>query len=889
VISHGEDDGSREAGGAGREAPAPAVARTEGATDASRERVPGLPTLGSTPRHGRAAHAGGDSAEGIGSVIDERYVITDLLSAGRTGAVYLARQTRPVPRTVAIKVIPESRGASGVIIRYERERARLDRLEHPGIARMLEVGLTTSGSGCFVMEYARGSPIVKYCDQRRLAPGERLGLVAQVCRAVEFAHQKGVIHGGLWPSNVMVCDAEGPPLAKVLDFGLARATEPDGGESHPFDRRPASHLVPEQVGPLAADIDTRADVYALGAMLYELLSGSTPLDSGSVSGREGIEAAFREDPPTPSLRLRRSRAGEDIARARGGTVSRLSRWMSGDLDAIVMKALSRDRGRRYATVGEFRADIERFVAGEPVGARPVGAGSRAVKFARRNRVAAAVTGLALAGLMAGVIGMARGWIETKGRRETAERARWSAAVSAREMGLRRESSRRHEAEATNRRSHEALEVFTEEVMGRIPAGRRERTPEEVSVLRGVSAQWELIAESRGEAAEARSRRARALDELSRIRDRQGRPEESLALAREALALWTALADEYPRESEYRRRQGEGQRGIAGRTRARGDLAESERESMLAVSVFRGLGDDEPGDRRLLAASLADLAAVCRDRAHWAEAERASREGAAILDGLIEADPEEGNVGLREEAADSHRDLGLSLRRLGQGEAAESEYRLALAIWDRVASSSPDDAAKTRRRAAGIGRELGVLLIELGRADEAEGVLAGAVEELRRLVASNPSRTASLSELARCRRDQARALGALGRSVEAEGAVREAIAIGEGLVARRPEPRPLRDDGAERIEPGRGPGAARERHRDPERRMRNGAGFRAGSGGAAEGPRREGGGAGGSGSDGGGGGGLGPGDRAGDGPGDGAVPVAARDGEGGAGRSRPGDR
>ncbi len=400
----------------------------------------------------------------VGTVIAGRYKLLQQIGEGGMGTVWMADQTEPVKRRVAVKLIRAERGTSATILaRFEAERQAIALMDHPHIAKLLDAGTTgepsgvsrrvssdddktphltvlgSPGSPFFVMELVKGIPLTEYCDTHKLSIPDRLHLFQLICGAVQHAHQKGIIHRDLKPTNILVESHDGKAVPKVIDFGLAKATSGmQLTENTLFTgfgtvMGTPLYMAPEQATFNAVDVDTRADIYALGVILYELLTGTTPLTRDTIR-RAALDELLRlireQEAPTPSSRLSSAENKPSVAANRQTEPLKLGRFVKGELDWIVLKALSKERDRRYETANGFAADVGRFLNHEPVTAGPVTARYRMRKFVRRNRPQVIAGSLMLLILLGGIVGTTLGLVEAKQQQQLAVAAQQAEAERA---------------------------------------------------------------------------------------------------------------------------------------------------------------------------------------------------------------------------------------------------------------------------------------------------------------------------------------------------------------------------------------------------------------------------------------------------------------------------
>ncbi len=623
-----------------------------------------------------------------GIVIAARYTLQEKIGEGGMGEVWVAKQTEPVKRRVALKLIKTGMDSKAVLARFEQERQALAILDHPNIAKVLDGGLTPTGQPFFVMELVNGLSLTKFCDEARLTTRERLELFVPICQAVQHAHQKGIVHRDLKPANILVTIVDGKGVPKVIDFGVAKATAgklTDQSMSTQFGAviGTLEYMSPEQAGFSGVDIDTRADIYSLGVILYELLTGLRPIDAKRLKKAaitEMIRIIQEEEPSKPSTRLSTDESLPSMAALRQTEPRKLMALLRGELDCVVMKCLEKHRERRYETANALARDVQRYLADEAVEARPPSAGYRFSKFLRRHRGPVVAASLVLLALVLGILGTTFQMLRADRARAAEAKQRGIAeaneakalmAAAAERKAKEREAEQRAKAEKARDRTRQALDAMTSSVTGDSLTTQKEISVEQKKFLTEVLTYYQEFAGEKADDEASRARTAEAAFRVGRIEYRLGRVAEAAAAFRLAVDAYATLAAEFPAVSSYRER---------------------------------------------LAASDNDLGILLAGQGKEPEAEEQFRNALAIGEKLSTEFPALPKY--RSGLALSHLNLGCTLAGLGKRPEADEQYRKGLAIWERLVADFPA-VSEYREGLAVSHNNLGHLLADLGKRPDAE--------------------------------------------------------------------------------------------------------------------------------------------------------------------------
>jgi serine/threonine protein kinase/Tfp pilus assembly protein PilF len=647
-----------------------------------------------------------------GTIIDGKYKLLQELGSGGMGVVYLAEQTEPISRRVAVKIIKLGMDTRQVVARFEAERQALAVMDHPNIAKVFDAGATATGRPYFVMELISGIPMTAYCDNHRLSMRERLELFIPVCQAVQHAHQKGIIHRDLKPSNVLVTIQEGQAVPKIIDFGIARATDHHLAQRTIFTEQgqmigTPEYMSPEQAEMSGLDIDTRTDIYSLGVTLYELLIGVLPFEPRELrmAGFAEIQRIIREaEPPKASTKLGALKATQvEVARKRKTDPGTLLRELRGDLDWITMKAMEKDRTRRYESASGLAADIRHYLSNEPVSARPPSAVYKIVKFAKRHKVGLGAGVFAATALVVGLILATTGMIRARRAEAVATRERDRANQEAQTSGqvsdfLVRmfEVSDPSEALGNKITAREILDQGAGKIQGELKdqpliQARLMNTMGRVYQSLGLyGAATPLLSDAlkirRDRLGPEHADLAESLDSLAVLHYYKGEYKEAEPLYREALAMnRKLLGDEHPKVAEILNNLGL-------LMEAMGKFDESESLLRQALDMRRKLLGPEDPD---LLQSLNNLGLLLDSRRKFDEAEPLLREALTLRRKVL------GNE--HPSVANTLNNLASVLSNKGNLAEAEAMFRETLAIRRKILGEEHPQVAQSLNNLSGLLR------------------------------------------------------------------------------------------------------------------------------------------------------------------------------------------
>jgi serine/threonine protein kinase/tetratricopeptide (TPR) repeat protein len=719
--------------------------------------------------------------EGPGTTIGP-YKLLEHIGEGGFGTVFLAEQSVPVRRKVALKVLKPGMDTRQVVARFEAERQALAIMDHPNIARVFDGGISPSVRPYFVMELVKGVPITDFCDQHHLTPRQRLELFVSVCQAVQHAHQKGIVHRDLKPSNVLVSRHDTTPVVKVIDFGIAKALGQELTDKTLFTGVSQMigtplYMSPEQAGMSDLDIDTRSDIYSLGVLLYELLTGTTPFtkERFKKAAYDEIRRIIQEEePPKPSTRLSDSTDSlPSVAAQRQTEPVKLTKLVRGELDWIVMKGLEKDRNRRYQTANGFAGDLLRYLSGEAVLAVPPSTGYRLRKFARRNKGPVLAVSLVFLALVAGVVGTAWQALRT-------ERAREETAKYADGERLAKERAETNFALAS-----EAVETYLGKVTEDRDLKRADFNLLRKRLLESAIPFFQKLSAGKSDDPNVEAQRGRAFLRLGQVREALGEHEAAVQDFEAGRALFARLSADFPKAPVYRHDWARSLGNLGGILRHLGKYVEAEAAYRQAGDIFDKLTiefQNNPEYRSDMAKAHHNLGILLFGLGKSEEANLSNRRARDINEKLTVDFPTVPKY--RSDLAANYRMLGQLLNALKKREVAEEASRQAVTISEQLATDYPD-VPEYHRDLAGHLNNLGIFLAESGKSQEAKAIYRQALNIKERIAADFPSVPEYRRDLARSHNNLGALLDNLGKPGEAETAYRRAISIDEKLVADFP--------------------------------------------------------------------------------------------------------
>ena len=710
------------------------------------------------------------------------YKLLQEVGQGGMGVVYMAQQLEPVRRKVALKIIKPGMDTRQVIARFEAERQALSLMDHPNIAKVLDARTTESGRPYFVMELVHGKPITDYCDEHHLTPRQRLELLVPVCQAIQHAHQKGIIHRDIKPTNVLVAEYDQQPVPKVIDFGVAKATSQPLTEKTMFTGYgqivgTLEYMSPEQAKVNQLDLDTRSDIYSMGVLLYELLTGSTPFDKQrlrSAAWDEMLRIIREEEPPKPSTRLSQSNESlPSISAQRQTEPAKLTRLVQGELDWIVMKAMEKDRNRRYETASEFAMDLQRYLADEPVEAGPPSVAYRFRKLVQRNRASVFILGLLLLVVLGGLAGTTAGMLRANRERDR------------KDLALAGEAKSRQEATRAAQLAMRSLQRLTDDVIGQRLARHVVLTEQDRRFLLKIIDDHEELATLRGTGEECQAIRADGLLRVGTLKKQLGQSSEALASIEKAIALYSRLVTDRPGQSAYRSSLAASQVERGSLLREAGNNAEAELDFRRAIETQQQLAEEmptEPSYRVELVESLTHLAEHFEAIGNFPKAETELSKAVGIATRLAEDMPRDPDHRWR--LATVYMNSGALKSKRGHHAEAGAEFRRGIALQTQQVAEFPDEPTY-REHLATSHANLGIHLAEAGKPAEAKAETVEAVGIARQLAGDYPLVPRYREQLAAWHYLLAARMAEQGEWDESVGEYRTAITLQQQLASEFP--------------------------------------------------------------------------------------------------------
>lgn len=692
----------------------------------------------------------GCAAAESGETIADRYRLIEEIGSGGMGTVWVAIQSEPVRRKVAVKLIKTGMDSKAVLARFEQERQALAMMDHPNIARVFDGGMTTTGRPFFAMELVAGKPLNKFCDEAKLSIRDRLELFAPICQAVQHAHQKGIIHRDLKPANILVTFVDGRPTPKIIDFGVAKAVSGKLTDESLLTQFGAvlgtlEYMAPEQAGMTTDDIDTRADIYSLGVILYELLTGLRPFDSNRLreaAFNEVVRILREEDPPSLASRLSTDDSLPSIAAMRQMEPRRLLSTIRNELDWIVHKCLEKDRNRRYETANGLARDVQRYLSDDPVEARPITAGYRLRKFLGRHKYAAAAIGAVTLSLVGGIAGTTWGLLISQEQRRKAE-----AAYASELIERKRADEQTRLAEAAEAQTLADYRSATDDAIEQLIGSKQTLGKSERTFLEKSLARWKAFAARKGDTDHGLSIRAEGHHRVAALWQRLGKWTEALAEHRAALAIHDQLAARHPDEPAHRQSAAGIHHDFGTIFTMMGKYPEALASLERSLAIQRTLpvdGSSSSEYKRLHASTQHHLGAVYAYDGKSAAAIAPYEKARDLRSAFVSASPDSATA--KRDLARTRHNLGIALMQSGRPGEAVKEFEAARDVKAGLALL-PEAAPEMRSDLAMSHNNLGVLYAQLGRVKEAaaEHLLANALYE--ELVEQFPAVSAHATGLA----------------------------------------------------------------------------------------------------------------------------------------------